>query len=164
MRRAALIAVSALAFVPAARAGSVVVYGYPLATRCPAEGVVKSIDGFGMFACNCTSYVAWALAANGQRTDWFVLGSMDAWNWPNVARRAHIAVGTVPRVGAVAVWPNLAPPFGHVAYVTGLEADGGFDVAEYNLHERTPAGFAFDTRVHVAPRGAVFIYVPRRLS
>ncbi|HEY4412579.1 MAG TPA: CHAP domain-containing protein [Gaiellaceae bacterium] len=160
MRRFALVALCAAALAAPAAAKPVVVYGYPLATRCPAEGVAKSIDEFGMFACNCTSYVAWALHANGQRVDWFVPGSMDAWNWPNVARHAHIPVGGTPRVGAVAVWPKLVPKFGHVAYVTGLEPDGHFDVAEYNLHAHTRAGLAFDTRVDVDPRGAIFIYVP----
>jgi len=149
---------------PAARAG-VVVYGYPLATRCPEAGVAEMVDRYGMFACNCTSYVAWALAANGQRTDWFVRGAMDAWNWPNVARRAHLRVGRTPRVGAVAVWPTLAPPFGHLAYVTRVEPGGRFDVAEYNLEAASPvAAFAFDTRSGVSSAGAVFIDVPRRTT
>jgi surface antigen len=166
VRRLGLIALLCVAALPLAQpaggAGTVVVYGYPLATRCPVEGIAKEIDDSGMFGCNCTSYVAWALAANGQRTDWFVRGSMDAWNWPNVARHAHIDVGSTPRVGAVAVWPKLVPPYGHLAYVTGLEPDGRFDVAEYNFEANTPAKFSFDTRTAVSPYGAVFVYVPRR--
>jgi surface antigen len=157
----AVLACVTLFVAPPAGAG-VVIYGYPLATRCPAAGVAETVDRWGMYSCNCTSYVAWALAANGQRTDWFIRGSMNAWNWPNVARRAHIRVGRIPRVGAVAVWPKLVPPFGHLAYVTGLEPGGRFDVAEYNFAADTPpAAFAFDTRTGVAPGGAVFIYVPR---
>jgi len=115
-----------------------------------------------MYTCNCTSYVAWALSANGQRTDWFIPGSMDAQNWPHVARLRGIPTGKVPRVGAVAVWPKLSE-FGHVAYVTRLEPDGGFDVGEYNL----PAvgaedSFAFDVRRDVPRAGAVFVYVPKK--
>jgi surface antigen len=166
VRRTGLIALlvcTALCFATPAAASSVVVYGYPLATRCPAAGVAETVDRWGMYSCNCTSYVAWALAANGQRTDWFVLGSMNAWNWPNVARRAHLRVGSTPRVGAVAVWPKLVPPFGHLAYVTGLERGGRFDVAEYNFAADTPAAeFAFDTRTSIAASGAIFIYVPPR--
>ena len=158
----ALLVCAAAAWAGAAGAGTVV-YGYPLATRCPDAGIAKTVDRYGMFACNCTSYVAWALAANGQRTDWFVRGSMDAWNWPNVARRAHIRVGREARVGAVVVWPKLAPPFGHLAYVTRVESGGRFDVAEYNFEPDNPAAaFAFDTRTGLAPAGATFIYVPRR--
>jgi surface antigen len=139
------------------------VYGYPLAARCPAAGVADRVDRWGMYACNCTSYVAWALQANGQRIDWFEPGRMDARNWPQVAREESIPVGRAPRVGAVAVWPKVEPPFGHVAYVTKLDADGTFDVAEYNfrpaLHGRR---FEFDRRREVDPSGVVFIYVPQR--
>ena len=116
-----------------------------------------------MYTCNCTSYVAWALTANGQRTDWFIPGSMDARNWPHVARLREIPVGKVPRVGAVAVWPQLSE-FGHVAYVTRLEPGGGFDVGEYNLPTvGTEDSFAFDVRHNVQRGGAVFIYVPRKI-
>ncbi len=165
MYRIALVAVLlglCAAVARPAGARTVVIYGYPLATRCPAAGIAEAVDRWGMFACNCTSYVAWALAANGQRTDWFVRGAMDAWNWPNVARRAHIGVGRAPRVGAVAVWPKLVPPFGHLAYVMGVERGGTIDVAEYNFDADTPEEFAFDTRTDVAPAGAVFVYVPLR--
>jgi surface antigen len=137
-----------------------VVYGYPYAARCPLAGAADAVDRWAMDECNCTSYVAWALEANGQRVDWFIPGAMDAWNWPHVARLAHLIVGRKPRVGAVAVWPGLARPFGHVAYVTMLRAGGGFDVSEYNFPGLNR--FGFDERIDVSPRGAVFIYVPKR--
>lgn len=115
-----------------------------------------------MYACNCTSYVAWALSANGQRTDWFIAGSMDARNWIHVARLRGIPVGTLPRVGSVAVWPRLSE-FGHVAYVTRLERGGGFDVGEYNLPTAGEEdSFAFDVRLDVPRAGAVFLYVPKK--
>src|SRR5438132_12202338 len=71
---AALLA-AALAPAVAARA-PVAVYGYPLADRCPAEGIADVIDRWKMYSCNCTSYVAWALQANGQRVDRFVPGAI----------------------------------------------------------------------------------------
>ena len=58
--------------------GSAIVYGYPYASRCPAAGYEDVVDRWGMYMCNCTSYVAWALRANGQRTDWFIGGAMVA--------------------------------------------------------------------------------------
>jgi len=143
--------------------GAVIAYGYPYASRCPTAGYDDVVDRWGMYMCNCTSYVAWALRANGQRTDWFIRGAMDASNWPHVARLSHLAVGTHPRVRAVAVWPRLSPPFGHIAYVTGVERDGGIDLSEYNspgIGEFDP--FIFDVRRDVRPDGAVFIYVPAR--
>ena len=131
---------------------------YPYGRACPAAGYVDGVDRWDMNTCNCTSYVAWALSANGFRVDWFVPGAMDALNWPRVASRAGIPEGRLPRVGAVAVWPRLSPPFGHVGFVVAVHRDGTFDVAEYNLLRR----FRFDARYHGAAAGAVFLYVPRR--
>lgn len=145
-----------------ARADTPIVYGYSYAALCPVAGIADAVDRWKMDECNCTSYVAWALAANGQRTDWFVPGAMDAWNWSNVARLDGLRVGTTPRVGAVAVWRGVSH-FGHVAYVTGLEPGGRFDVAEYNLLSAAGLqGFEFDERLAIRPAGAEFIYVPRR--
>jgi len=146
----------------AAKPGSVVIHGYPYARRCPAAGKQELVDRWGMYACNCTSFVAWALHANRQRTDWFVRGSMDAWNWPNVARRKGLRVASTPRVGAVAAWPKLSRPFGHVAYVTGLHDDGTFDVAEYNRPGDRSNRFRFDIRTRVEREDASFIDVPER--
>jgi len=140
-----------------------VLRGYAYASQCPAAGREERVDRWGMYMCNCTSYAAWALAANHQRTDWFIPGSMDAWNWPNVARRSHLRVGPRPALGSVAVWPQLARPFGHVAYVTRVWPDGRVDVAEYNFPFRNRSdNFSFDTRSHVSTRGATFIAVPKR--
>jgi surface antigen len=137
-----------------------IIYGYPYTSRCPAAGVADIVDRYRMYACNCTSYVAWALARNEQRIDWFVAGSMDAWNWPNVARAAGLTVNSVPARRTVAVWPHVAPPFGHVAYVTAVHPDRSIDVAEYNFPVLGRDTFIFGTRTDVASRGAVFIHVP----
>lgn len=140
-----------------------IVYGYPYAARCPGAGVGDVVDRWGMYACNCTSYVAWALVANHQRIDWFIRGSMDAWNWPNVARLAGLTVDRVPAVGSVAVWPEIAAPFGHVAYVTAVRPSHTVDVAEYNFPgPRGAETFGFETRSFVRLGDAVFIHVPRR--
>jgi surface antigen len=144
-----------------ARGGPITV-GYSYAAQCPAAGVAKRVDRWDMFMCNCTSYVAWALQANGQRIDWFVRGAMDARNWPNVARRAGLRIVHTPAVGDVAVWPALGKPFGHVAYVTAVAGNGRFVVGEYNFP--SPGGltrFVFDLRTTVVTRGVAFIAVPR---
>ena len=161
---AALVPVLLLGCASAEAAAPVrVLYGYSYAQRCPAGGIADVVDRWGMYECNCTSYVAWALQANGQRIDWFIRGAMDAWNWPHVAGLAGIAVGKHPRVGAVAVWPKLAPPFGHIAYVSSVGRNGDFDVAEYNYRPATGfEPFVFDIRRGVSPHGAKFIYVPLR--
>jgi surface antigen len=140
--------------------GKLVVFGYPYTARCPAAGRNEVVDRWGMYACNCTSYVAWALHANHQRTDWFIRGSMDAWNWPNVARMRGLTVVSRPRPRFVAVWPKLGGHFGHVAYVTRVHGDGTFDVAEYNLPGDRRTHFRFDERRDVSTHGATFIAVP----
>ena len=164
-RASSVAAVAAAALVLAAGAHAqtrLVTAGYPYASSCPEAGDRDDVDRWKMNTCNCTSYAAWALWRNGYRTDWFVAGSMDAWNWPNVARRHGISSGSAARVGAVAVWPAWGK-FGHIAVVTGVHGDGTFDVAEYNLPGRRP-NFGFDRRTSVSPRRVTFVYVPRRFS
>jgi surface antigen len=161
--RAPSVAATAAAAALALAAGphaALVTRGYPYASSCPAAGVRDAVDRWKMNTCNCTSYVAWALSRNGYRIDWFVPGAMDAWNWPNVARRRGIAVGARPRPGAVAVWPDWGK-LGHVAIVTAAHADGTFDVAEYNPPGGRPR-FAFDRRTRVDADDVTFLYVPRR--
>ena len=156
------VAVSAHASIATRSAPGVIAYGYPYAAQCPGAGIAEQVDRWGMYMCNCTSYVAWALTANRQRINWFVPGAMDANNWAHVARLVKLRVGTTPRVGAVAVWPRESR-FGHVAYVTRVDLNGTFDVSEYNLpDEEWFSPFAFDVRHRVVRAGAIFIYVPRR--
>jgi hypothetical protein len=143
-----------------AGSGKPVILAYPYGPQCPVAGYEDRGDRWNMNTCNCTSYVAWALDANGRRVDWFQLGRMDARNWPEVAREAGIPEGHAPEVGSVAVWSRLSPPYGHVAFVTAVHPDGTFDVAEYNLRRR----FRFDARYRVSATGATFVYVPLRPS
>jgi surface antigen len=160
MRRLAVVFVALAAAVPAAAGSGLIYGGYPYASECPKAGIQDRVDRWRMNTCNCTSYVAWALARNGYRTDWFVPGRMDAWNWPHIAKRKGIPVGSTPRVGAVAVWPEWGNR-GHLAFVTAEHAGGRFDVAEYNTpgHVR----FGFDRRTDVrSGDDIVFLYVPRR--
>ncbi len=161
-----LVAVAAgLLFISSSpgRTAGPVINGYPYAPRCPQAGVEDVVDRWGMYACNCTSYVAWALQANGQPIDWFIPGAMNAWNWPHVARLSGLRVDRIPTVGSVAAWPHLARPFGHVAYVRAVPGPGLVDVAEYNLPTRRgKQTFRFDTRDNVSTAGAVFIHVRRR--
>lgn len=134
------------------------ILGYPYGPQCPAAGFAVRVDRWNMDTCNCTSYVAWALDENGFRIGWFQPGQMDAHNWPEVARESRIPEGRMPRVGAVAVWPRVTPPWGHVAFVIAVHPDGTFDVAEYNLLRK----FRFDERYRVSRAGATFLYVPLR--
>ena len=158
-RASPVVAAALIAVTTAGASPNLVTAGYPYARSCPAAGERDVVDKWKMDTCNCTSYVAWALAANRYRIDWFIPGAMDALNWPTVARRKRIPVGARARVGAVAVWPRWGK-FGHVAFVTAVHANGDFDVAEYNLPEGVE--FGFDRRSGISPAGVTFLYVPRR--
>ncbi len=74
-----------------------------------------------------------------QRPDlpWFPGTEGNALNWVAAARKRHIATGSIPAVGAVAVFaPNQygAGIFGHVAYVTAVEEGGNtIEVSESNF-------------------------------
>ena len=160
-------AVGSLSTHPASRpSAAVTTSGYPYARQCPGAGANDVVDRWKLSECNCTSYVAWTLQTNRQRTDWFVPGAMDAQNWPAVAGASGLRVGRRPAVGAIAVWPEVAPPFGHVAYVTGIHGSRYFDVAEYNLPAADGGSkFGFDTRHGLTTGDEVsFVYVPRRPS
>ena len=102
-------------------------------------------------AGQCTSYVA------KLRPDlpYFEGTSGDARNWIESAQANNLPTGTVPRVGAVAVFkPGQygAGSYGHVAYVIAVEGDT-MTVTEANFHSR-PAG----AQRKVPWQGVRFIY------
>jgi hypothetical protein len=63
-----LLATGVACSIATGRAGAaesaVITYGYPYARSCPDAGFANAVDRWGMYECNCTSYVAWALRAN----------------------------------------------------------------------------------------------------
>lgn len=103
---------------------------------------------------NCTSYVAYKLAAAGVSSDHYhYLG--DAKNWIKRARTRGIASGTTPRVGAVAYWTSGGKGYGHVAWVEALNDDGSVYTTSYNgftesyveQEEAEPEGFIYFSNV-----------------
>ena len=102
-------------------------------------------DRWGFTMRQCVSFAAWRLAQSGHPiSSW---GS--ALNWDDVARARHLTVTTRPKAGAVAQWnagersPWYAPgggvgtltagPYGHVAWVRNVYADGSVLVEQYNM-------------------------------
>jgi surface antigen len=105
-------------------------------------------DAWGFTQRQCVSYAAWRLAQAGTP----VSQVRDAWgsasNWDDTARRLGRTVDSRPAIGAIAQWnPGesstvwvgsstghfSAGGYGHVAYVTGVFADGSVQVAQYNV-------------------------------
>lgn len=79
---------------------------------------------------NCTWWAAY------KRPDLATAGIHgDAVNWYGSASGLGFQVGSVPKVGAVAVFSN--GPNGHVAYVESLEGNQSFKVSEMDWYKST---------------------------
>jgi surface antigen len=125
-----------------------------------AGSSADSVDQWGFYTRECTSFVAWRMVHNNGVTDFS--NSMRGGHWGNAyewaanASRLGYRVDSTPAVGAIAYWgPNQggAYSFGHVAWVESVNGDGSVNVEEYNF--RTPYGYG--TRANV--RATSYIHV-----
>jgi surface antigen len=75
-------------------------------------------------------------------------GPGDAYLWPQLAARYGYSTSKTPRVNSVVSWPRSGSsmPYGHVAWVEGVNADGTINVSEYNW----VSAHAFSRRNNVA--------------
>ncbi|KRL52940.1 CHAP domain-containing protein [Furfurilactobacillus rossiae] len=90
----------------------------------------------------CTSFVAGALAASGvPQSEWTHLGN--GAEWAGNARAKGLRVDMTPSVGAVISYKgaNWNSGYGHVVYITGLNANGSVHIIEGNY-----SGLAFHER------------------
>lgn len=76
--------------------------------------------------------------------------------WGSMAEAHGLTTSSTPEVGAVAVWKNLGP-YGHVAIVEAVNADGTMDVSEHNY----AAPGAWGERKHI-PFSDLFILPPKK--
>ncbi|RAQ95123.1 hypothetical protein A4R35_06215 [Thermogemmatispora tikiterensis] len=100
----------------------------------------------------------------------------NAADWISDAQKAGLAVGTQPRVGAIAVFPVADgvwaySPAGHVAFVTWVSPDGDtFNVTYQNYGDPTPVHLGLGYRVSIInqpryQRGQLrFIYFPGQID
>lgn len=86
-------------------------------------------DPWGYGFRNCTSWVAYKLAADG-KVGFTYLGN--AANWPNgaAARGIGVSYGAGAQAGDAAVNPNGY--YGHIMYVEAVTSDGRVVVSDYN--------------------------------
>ena len=76
----------------------------------------------------CTWY-AWQQAYDRQGIALPIWGN--GGDWFNSASGSGYSTGSTPTVGAIACWSATnTPPYGHVAYVTGVNGDGSFSLIE----------------------------------
>jgi surface antigen len=117
-------------------------------------------DPWRFYKGQCTSFAAWALRSRVGVSDFTNYYKGPRWShamyWDNVARSVGIPVTGTPRAGAIAV--RNSGTFGHVAFVTKVNANGTFEVDEYNYngtsrysHRTTSVGSGsayFDAFIH----------------
>ena len=114
------------------------------------------LDPLRYFLRNCTSWAAYRLMRLGVPAS-AVSGLGNGGQWGRSAAGRGLAVDATPRAGdAAVVLPTGSQPFGHVAVVEAVNADGTISVSEYNrfpngLGERatgSPADLGFSQFVH----------------
>lgn len=89
----------------------------------------RAWDPWGMGYRNCTSWVAYKLAADG-KTGFTYLGNANQWPSGAAARGFQVEYGKGARVGDAAV--NTRGYYGHIMYVEAVLGDGRIVVSDYN--------------------------------
>lgn len=107
------------------------------------------VDPNQFYYGECTSYAAWAIKNHTRYKDftnsWRGQHFGNASHWAAAARAAGITVDQKPAAGAIAQSLHAGGGVGHVAYITAVNPDGSFNIAESNYVRR----HTFGTRSHV---------------
>jgi surface antigen len=114
-------------FIGSAGTGPTCGGGYPGKWCNIAQDSV--IDSWGMYNRECVSYTAFRVAASGRNMPYWG-GTGNANQWDDNARRAGYRVDSTPEAGAVAISNRGA--YGHAMYVESVNADGTFNLSQYN--------------------------------
>jgi surface antigen len=102
--------------------------GYPsLWANAPMNAYV---DSWGMYSRQCVSYTAFKVdQAYGNMPYWGGIGNANQWG--NNARNSGIKVSSIPSAGTVGVLYD--GPYGHVAWVESVNANGTINISHYNV-------------------------------
>jgi surface antigen len=107
---------------------------YPAKDDYPYKGQTSGIDPWNFYKGQCTSFATWAVRSrlgvpfHNQYKGEARWGN--AKEWVAAAGRAGVPVHNSPKAGDVAV--RLGGTYGHVAFVTKVNANGTFEIDEYN--------------------------------
>ncbi|MET8957348.1 CHAP domain-containing protein [Streptomyces sp. NPDC004533] len=115
---------------------------YPADPARPGAPHADSLDRWGFFTGECTSFVAWRIRqhlgvpdfTNGYHGGLFGY----AWHWADNADVLGLPVDATPTPGSVAVFPPNtagAGPLGHVAVVLSVSPAGTALVEDYNWRD-----------------------------
>jgi surface antigen len=142
---ASLLASFAMA-VPLASPASAAGDDYPYRTATS-----NAADRWGFTVRQCVSFVAWREAQAGRPMSNATQHWGSALTWDNTARARGVWISSRPRVGAIAQWNEnersawyangssvangwiQAGPYGHVAWVKAVYADGSALIEQYNM-------------------------------
>ncbi|MGC4897148.1 CHAP domain-containing protein [Micromonospora sp. DT31] len=107
---------------------------YPAKDDYPYKGQSTGIDPWNFYKGQCTSFAAWAVRSRVGVPFHNQYAGQARWGnakeWVAAAGRAGVPVYNNPRAGDVAV--RLGGTYGHVAFVTRVNANGTFEIDEYN--------------------------------
>lgn len=107
---------------------------YPAKDDYPYKGQTTGVDPWNFYKGQCTSFAAWALRSRvGVPFHNQYLGQTrwgNAKEWVTAAGNAGVPVYNSPKAGDIAV--RLGGTYGHVAFVTSVNANGTFEIDEYN--------------------------------
>lgn len=106
---------------------------YPYAGNCPQDNVQYS--AYGGAVCQCTSYASWKA-----KEKWGITNTWggNAYSYENGAGHyvpgsgIYSYVDSSPAPNTIAIWKS--GPYGHVAWVESVNADGSINISEYNVN------------------------------
>lgn len=132
---------------------------YPYAGNCPQDNVQYS--AYGGAVCQCTSYASWKAKEKwGITNNW----GGNAYSYENGAGRyvpnsgIYSYVDSSPAPYTIAIWKS--GPYGHVAWVESVNADGSINISEYNVNWPSIGCYIGDycSRTGVGSAGVRFLH------
>ncbi len=142
--------------------------GYPYANVSPWSFNMCYPDPWGMCQRHCTSYTAWKVHADYlagkvrfNMPNWGGFGN--AHQWIGNAQNMNIPTGSTPKVGAVAIDPNVGcvggTCYGHTMYVEEVLSSNTIRISQYNALTDSAGNFTGTySEATVNTSGLTFIY------
>ncbi len=132
---------------------------YPYAGNCPQDNVQYS--AYGGAVCQCTSYASWKA-----KEKWGITNTWggNAYSYENGAGHyvpgsgIYSYVDSSPAPNTIAIWKS--GPYGHVAWVESVNADGSINISEYNVNWPSIGCYIGDycSRTGVGSAGVRFLH------
>ena len=132
---------------------------YPYAGNCPQDNVQYSAHGGAV--CQCTSYASWKA-----KEKWGITNTWggNAYSYENGAGHyvpgsgIYSYVDSSPAPNTIAIWKS--GPYGHVAWVESVNADGSINISEYNVNWPSIGCYIGDycSRTGVGSAGVRFLH------